>query len=81
FRDLHEWLELDASKITTPTLLIKGQFDPLAPMPVQAEFFSQLGTADKWFVELSGGDHAALLEAPRGRMLLAIDAFIRALDE
>ena len=81
FRDLHEWLELDASKIITPTLLIKAEFDPLAPMPVQAEFFAQLGTADKWFVELSGGDHAALLETPRGRMLLAIDAFIRSLDE
>lgn len=81
FRDLHEWLELDASKVTTPTLLIKGQFDPLAPMRQQAEFFAQLGTADKWFVELSGGDHAALLETPRRRMLLAIDAFIRSLDE
>ncbi|MEH6587041.1 MAG: alpha/beta fold hydrolase [Halioglobus sp.] len=81
FRDLHEWQELDASKVLTPTLLIKGQFDPLAPMNQQAEFFANLGTADKWFVELSGGDHAALLETPRNRMLLTMDSFIRYLDE
>ena len=73
--------EAAASKLVTPTLLINGQFDPLTPMNQQAEFFAKLGTADKWFIELSGGDHAALLETPRNRMLLAIDSFIRYLDE
>jgi pimeloyl-ACP methyl ester carboxylesterase len=81
FRDLHEWLELEASKLVTPTLLIRAEFDPLAPMAAQMKFFGKLGTADKWYVELSGGDHAALLETPRQRMLLAMDAFIRFLSE
>ena len=80
FRDLHQWLQLDAAKISTPTLLLKGEFDPLTPMQQQAAFFAGIGTADKWFVELPGGDHAALLEAPRERMLHAIDSFIRSLD-
>ena len=32
FKDLHHWLELDAGKVKTPILLLKGEFDPLAPM-------------------------------------------------
>lgn len=81
FRDLHQWLELDATRIQTPTLLLKGEFDPLTPMEQQVAFFAAIGTADKWFVELSGGDHAALLETPRERMLHAIDSFIRSLEK
>jgi alpha-beta hydrolase superfamily lysophospholipase len=77
FKDLHHWLELDAGKVQTPTLLLKGEFDPLAPMAAQAKFFSELGTSKKWFVVLAGGDHAALLESPRDDMLHAIDSFIQ----
>ncbi|MEH6570277.1 MAG: alpha/beta fold hydrolase [Halioglobus sp.] len=77
FKDLHQWLELDAVKVKTPTLLLKAEFDPLAPMTEQAQFFSQLGVSHKWFVVLAGGDHAALLEEPRDDMLHAIDSFIQ----
>lgn len=77
FRDLHQWLELDAGKIQTPILLLKGEFDPLALMPEQAKFFADLGVSNKWFVVLEGGDHAALLESPRDDMLHAIDSFIQ----
>ena len=79
-RNTYEWAELNPSKVTTPTLLIKGEFDPLVPIGQQAEFFRDLGTADKWFVILPGGDHAALLETPRERMLQAMDSFIQSLD-
>ena len=79
-RNTYEWAELNPAKVTTPTLLIKGEFDPLVPIAQQAEFFRDLGTADKWFVILPGGDHAALLETPRERMLQAMDSFIQSLD-
>ncbi len=78
FRALHEWAELDPGKVGTPTLLLKGEFDPLATDALQAKLFFQLGTSDKWYVILPGGDHAALLETPRGKMLHSIDSFIRA---
>jgi len=76
FRDLHEWGALDASMITTPTLLLQGEFDPLAPAAAQAAFFTKITTADKWWAVLPGGDHAALLETPRQKMLQTIDDFI-----
>jgi alpha-beta hydrolase superfamily lysophospholipase len=79
FKDLHHWLELDAGKVKTPVLLLKGEFDPLAPMAAQAQFFAALGVSKKWFVVLAGGDHAALLETPRDEMLHAIDSFIQSL--
>ena len=75
--DVDEKLELDAGKVQTPTLLLKGEFDPLAPMAAQAKFFGELGVSNKWFVVLAGGDHAALLESPRNAMLHAIDSFIQ----
>jgi pimeloyl-ACP methyl ester carboxylesterase len=76
FRDLHEWGTLDATHITTPTLLLEGEFDPLAPAANLATFFTKISTANKWWVVLPGGDHAALLETPRQKMLQTIDAFI-----
>ena len=79
-RNTYEWAELNPARIKTPTLLIKGEFDPLVPIAQQAEFFRDLGTADKWFVILPGGDHAALLETPRERMLHAMDSFMQSLE-
>jgi pimeloyl-ACP methyl ester carboxylesterase len=79
-RNTYEWAELNPARIKTPTLLITGEFDPLVPIAQQAEFFRDLGTADKWFVILPGGDHAALLETPRERMLHAMDSFMQSLE-
>ncbi|MFT7090535.1 MAG: pimeloyl-ACP methyl ester carboxylesterase [Candidatus Azotimanducaceae bacterium] len=75
FKNLHEWAELDASKISTPTLLLQGEFDPVAPTHIQQVLFTGLGTQKKWWVVLEGGDHAALLETPRIEMLDAISTF------
>jgi alpha-beta hydrolase superfamily lysophospholipase len=79
-RDIHEWAELNPGRVKTPTLLIKGEFDPLVPIGQQAELFRDLGTPDKWFIILPGGDHAALLETPRERMLHAMDSFMQSLE-
>ncbi len=80
FKDLHQWAELSGSKVFIPSLLLQGEFDPLAPTEAQASFFSSIKHANKWWVVLPGGDHAALLETPRPRMLRVIDAFISGLN-
>ena len=54
----------------------------LTPLPDRLTcpaFFDHIKTAEKWWVVLAGGDHAALLEQPRGKMLQAIDSFIQSL--
>jgi alpha-beta hydrolase superfamily lysophospholipase len=79
FKDLHQWQELDPTLITTPILLLQAEFDPLAPTEQQANFFKNVGTSEKWWISLPDGDHAALLETPRARMLAAIDNFILSL--
>lgn len=76
WRDLHEFNALDAAKVTVPTLLIHGEHDPLAPQQAQARLFTGLGTADKQWVVLAGGDHAALLEDTQPAFVAAVVAFI-----
>ena len=79
FKDLHHWGELDASRVTVPTLLIQGEFDPLTPDAIQYELFGNLGTAQKWWVVLKGGSHAALLETPRFEKFDAMETFAKQL--
>jgi alpha-beta hydrolase superfamily lysophospholipase len=62
-------------------LLLQAEFDPLATTEHQGEFFQAVATSNKWWVSLPDGDHAALLETPRQRMLDAIDGFISNLHQ
>ncbi len=77
FRGLEQWSALDPTSVTTPLLLLQGEFDPLAKTPNQARFFGKAATPHKTWVVLPGGDHAALLEKPRQLMLNSIDFFIQ----
>jgi pimeloyl-ACP methyl ester carboxylesterase len=72
----HEWNQLDAAKVTVPTLLIHGEFDPLTPLEAQSTFFNGLATSDKAWVVVPGGDHAAFLEAPRPYFIAIVSAFL-----
>jgi pimeloyl-ACP methyl ester carboxylesterase len=56
---------LDPAKIVTPTLVIQGEFDPIAPVAYQAKLFTRLATGHKQWVSVPGGDHAAFMETPR----------------
>jgi pimeloyl-ACP methyl ester carboxylesterase len=78
WRNLDEFNALDASRVTVPTLFMMGQLDPLYvdAKTKQAEFFLRLGTPDKEWVILPGGDHAALLERPAPRFIEAITSFL-----
>ena len=75
-RALDQYNVLDGTQITLPTLVIAGEHDPLAPVANQARLVASLATGHKQFVSVPGGDHAALLEAPRDYFLHEIVAFL-----
>ena len=72
----HEYNSLDPSLITTPTLILQGELDPIAPTALQAKLFTRLKTADKSWSVISGGDHAAFMESPRKHFISTFAAFI-----
>jgi len=76
WRDLGGWNELDPAEVLVPTLLIQGEKDPLAPTVRQAAFFSRLGTVDRNWVTIPGGDHASHLETPRAKFIHAMTSFL-----
>jgi pimeloyl-ACP methyl ester carboxylesterase len=81
WKNLSEWNQLDAGKLHVPVLLLQAEFDPLADSESHARFFIKVPDANKQWVVLSGGDHAALLEQPRHRLLHATVQFIEWLEK
>lgn len=71
-----QWKALDPAAVTVPTLLIHGEHDPFTPIERQMLFFAMLGTADRQWVVVPGGDHAALLEICRDYFIRALVSFI-----
>lgn len=76
-RSLSDYNDLDPAKLTMPTLVIVGEFDPIAPQAYQARLFTRIGTGHKQWVNVPGGDHAAHLEAPRDLFLDELTTFLR----
>jgi len=78
WRNLDQFNDLDAQRVKAPTLLMIGQFDPFYAQQSrsQAALFIRLGTADKEWVILPGGDHAALIERTAPRFVEAIASFL-----
>jgi len=72
-----QWNALDPGAVTVPTLVIHGEDDPIARPEAQAALFRGLGASDKAWVVVPGGDHAVLLERPRGYFVDAVDTFLR----
>jgi len=72
----HQYNALDATKVTMSVLLLQGEFDPLAHTDFHADAFSKFPNADKQWVVLKGGDHAALLETPRAKLIDSSIGFI-----
>jgi pimeloyl-ACP methyl ester carboxylesterase len=71
-----QFSELDPAKVVTPTLVLQGERDPLAPADAQSRLFTRLGTADRQWVVLPGADHAALVEDVHPAFIAAILAFV-----
>jgi pimeloyl-ACP methyl ester carboxylesterase len=76
WRHLEQYNALDAKKVRVPTLLIQGEFDPLAPTASQAKVFANLANPDRQWVIVAGGDHAALLEDMQPAFVAAMVNFI-----
>ncbi len=72
----HQYNQLEATKVRMPVLLLQGEFDPFAKTAMHAKAFSDFPDANKQWVVLKGGDHAALLETARGRLIAATVNFI-----
>jgi alpha-beta hydrolase superfamily lysophospholipase len=73
---LEQWNAIDPKKVMVPTLLIQGELDPIAATATQAAFFSRLGTADRAWVVMAGGDHASLMENMQPAFVAAMINFI-----
>lgn len=71
-----EWNRLDPAKVTTPLLLLDGQYDPVIERYTQIDLFTRLGTADRPWVVIPGGDHAAFMETPKPLFLRVLTDFI-----
>ena len=76
WRRREQFNALDPAKLTVPTLLIQGELDPLAPTAFQAKFFARLGTVDRQWVVIAGGDHAVLIENTQPAFVSAMVNFI-----
>lgn len=74
-RSLEDYNALDPGLVTMPTLVIAGEFDPLAPSDHLAKLFSRIGTGHKQWVSVPASDHAAFLETPRAYFIHELQAF------
>lgn len=71
WHQLHQWNALDGAALDVPVLLLQAEFDPLANTDAHARLFVNIANPNKQWVVLAGGDHAALLETPRARLIKA----------
>jgi len=76
WRNLEQWRALDGRKVSLPTLLLQGEFDPLAKQRVHRKLFRRLPDKDKQWVIIKGGDHAAFMEAPREMFINTFSHFL-----
>lgn len=76
-RRYDQFNELDPAKVTVPTLILQGEFDPIGPTETQAKLFTRLGTSHKTWIVIEGGDHAAFMETPRGYFIHSLVNFIK----
>lgn len=76
WRALDQFNELDPALVKVPTLLMHGERDPLAPIAAQGRVFTALGNADRQWVILAGGDHAALIEDTAPAFVAAVLNFV-----
>lgn len=81
WNQLQQWNALDGAALTVPTLLLQGEFDPLANTDAHARFFVKIANPNKQWVVLAGGDHASLLETPRARLIKATIDFVEWTDK
>lgn len=67
-----------AQGITSPTLIIRGQLDTVAPEPLQRDLFADLGTHEKVFVTVQCAGHQLVWENQHMILLRAAAEWLRA---
>ncbi|MCC3860386.1 alpha/beta hydrolase [Pseudemcibacter aquimaris] len=77
----HQYNQVDGTKLPMPVLLLDGEHDPLTHDDAHADLFLKLPNAHKQWVVLKGGDHAALLEKSRNRLIDASVNFMQWIDK
>ncbi len=80
-RHTDQYNALDGSQINVPTLVIAGEYDPLAPAGNQAKLYTRLATGHKQWVTVPGGDHAAFLESPRAYFIHELVGFLQGVSK
>lgn len=71
-----EWNALDPAAVHVPVLLLQAELDPYSKTDANARLFTRLGTADRRWVVIPRGDHAALIEDTAPVMFAAIRGFL-----
>ncbi len=77
----HQYNQLNATKVTMPVMLLQGEFDPIAHSDFHAKAFIEFPNANKQWVVLKGGAHAAIFETPRVRSIIATVNFYEWMDK
>lgn len=71
----------DATKITCPTLLLRGDWDRfLTPAPETQELYEELGASDKYYIQFPRATHSLLFEKGRHEMYRAVEDFLSRFD-
>jgi hypothetical protein len=63
-------------KITTPTLIIHGEFDMLVPLREAENLYKNIGTSDKELFIIPGADHNDIMFVRLEQYFGAIQRFI-----
>jgi pimeloyl-ACP methyl ester carboxylesterase/heme-degrading monooxygenase HmoA len=74
-------LPYDPAQITSPVLLIRGEWDEVAPLPGNERLFEQLGSPLKRLVIISHAGHRAHLEKNRMQLYRETECFLQGGDE
>jgi pimeloyl-ACP methyl ester carboxylesterase len=80
-RHFDQYNALNGAEIGVPTLIMHGEFDPIAPVAYQATLYKSIGSAHKQLVSVPGGDHAAFMETPRAFFIHTLVGFLESASE
>jgi pimeloyl-ACP methyl ester carboxylesterase len=73
-------LPYDPARVVTPTLVIQGEWDAVAPPSRALWLFEHLGSPYKRFVVLSQGGHRLHLERSRSQLYQEVRTFLGVRD-
>jgi len=67
---------VDPTKVTSPVIVLRGEYDGIAALPDLLAFFAQLPSADRQFAILPGAAHAVSLGRNRDQLWHVLRAFL-----